>query len=487
MPPKTRSIGVPGGEKSKQALQGLVDQKLLVGIETRIASLLEEVNEFYEREGTLKEFPNRNRFSNLRSAADVSLEQLAEVTGVKAKTLGNVEILDRSFSIMLAQTYLAGLARISLSLQGARERLVTESIPWLSFPKEREFRARQRSPRDPYDAMVEYSGSALSELISWCYEPGELLIKSERAYSGTGKTRLGIELCRAMKMAVPNASWTAAGWDAADWTSGFLCPERLPTLSSHWTDHDFTKRSVLIVVDEDSPTSRTDVLGRLLAGVLDIRPKRLRIVILGRSDRWLSRLKMSTQASRTVTNRVFREVHSVSEQPSIIETRYRAAEFVRAWKTYTNYYEFCQELPHTKEFLHKATAEPQLGRIAILHLYALTAAMTYNKSQYEKSILDDAMERERGRWLEGLRDHSLDVVLLRVVEAVYWKFSCVGGVANMDTAVAIGNRVKPFKVLPYHIKEEIIEMLHNCYEGPRWFIEPLSPDRLNRYFIATRV
>ncbi len=416
-------------------------------------------------------------FRALRDAAGMDVTSFLGLTGL---TKGTVQRIEDGTGAGWGPTvtYLKAL----IEIVDANRVIPGKVIDWLEVPFGT-WVPNESSPSallNPELCVVGFHGtdrkSQLARLKSWCDNDEPLGIESFSAEAGMGKTRLGIELCLKIQK-------EEIAHERQQWKVGFLVPDLFPQKStSPWEGLDISGKSVLLIVDYAGHKKELEVLKRLLPFVQPGHHslKRLRILLLDRTDFWLSEIRADKACAPILRLNAFRRQFARSQLDSAVDGNDRQSVFKHAAAAFSN-----RINPKAIPAEVQGLDAPEFDRLLMIHMLALLSIEPGARSNWkEKDILESHLYRERRMWERGLRVREMDISLLPVVEKVYWTISTHEGAPTAEEALKLVENVRGFKRLADHIQDAILDILHRCYASSQAYIQPLRPDYLGEFFIA---
>ena len=420
-----------------------------------------------------------------RKEAGISQEALAIEAAVGVRTIRNLEtegdcspkmrrlLLPAINRLRIAAEYSA----LRLEMLHGMETLVQVSDTWLDLP-DKPWLQRFHGPGALLTAdyrVVPFHGAAsqaeLGRLVAWCREPGRLGIRVYKGQGGMGKTRLALELCKALRDPKQGPIWT----------TGFARLARFPADSSPWeTLPDLTK-PLLVVVDYAGEPRKTRMVAQLLRH-LDACPVRnVRLLFLERDDLWLDRVHEDRAAREVLTGPLLsRAGDSLAHQvaPVAVTTMERAESFRDSAKAFN------------EKLQLKAPLEPSaplIGslyeRVLYLHMQALLSVMG-KAVQRRDAILRHMLAREREYWHQRMIAMGLSGDLLPAIEMAVYEISLRDGVETVEEALRLLGEICLMRDLPKTTLVQIARLLRAGYPEGESGLGPLRPDELRNFLTA---
>jgi tetratricopeptide (TPR) repeat protein len=280
--------------------------------------------------------------------------------------------------------------------------------------------------------------AALEALQGWCAAANPIAVQLITGPGGTGKTRLAIQLLTAL---------------GPGWRTGFL-HRRAEDVATVALDGVFAdqKRPLLLVVDY-AETRRP-----VVEAVLDhLRahgaPCKVRLLLLARAaaDWWRALLTASGDIRDLFAEHPPSEVQlaRIADSPE-----QRAHVFAAALVDYAEALGRPAEAPGGIDF-----AAPHFANTLFLHIAAL-AALEGAVPQGEQALLDWALDRERGLWLERQgRDEARASALAQAATLL----TLAGGAADGEEALAIFGRWPPLRAKGDDVLLAMFDLLGQLY------------------------
>lgn len=161
-------------------------------------------------------------FENHRTEAGITQEELAEAAGVSDRSIRKLEAdggcspkhRQRILTALNRLRVVAGYPALRLQTQQGMETLATVPATWLELPDKpwlRGFHGPGALLTADYQVVPFHGAASLAELgrlVAWCREPGRLGIRVYKGQGGMGKTRLALELCKALRDPKQATIWT---------------------------------------------------------------------------------------------------------------------------------------------------------------------------------------------------------------------------------------------------------------------------------------
>jgi hypothetical protein len=414
--------------------------------------------------------------------SDAQREQLQafrKMLGLGCEEIGNrirksgrtIQYLEDGFSSNPAalQDYVSTLIEIVDSICVRPGQL----LRWLNPPLPPSW--SNRSPRallDPERRIIPLHGNGyqdqLQDLVHWCDSGHKVQIRSIKGDAGMGKTRLGVELCRRLLAG-------QRGDDGPGWMAGFLNPDEF---SGPWGDADLRERDLLIVIDYAGTPKPLAALKELVPHLVDPPLRRVRLLLLDRTDFWLSQLE------RTAGYADLKTRYGITRQLSPVGSAYTGTDRKTIFETARE--QFRQALNVAKNSAKPPDLDqPDFDRVLLLHMAALLSAGSPQSLPHtEADILDLILERERRQWDRRMEVWSVPPGLFPIVERAAWNITLNQGARTEADAMAVAGQDPAFKSLPYHMQQAVLYVLRDCHSSSEAYIEPLRPDRLGEFFLA---
>lgn len=438
-----------------------------VGLRWRLSELRDEIGEVI-RAGANPSDGQREQLQAIRKMLGLGCQEVGSRIEKTGRTIQNLEGGVSSHPATLLD-YVNALVEVvdSICIRPG------QVLRWLNPPLPPSW--GKRSPRallDPERRIVPLHGEGyqdqLHDLVRWCDSGHKVQIRSIKGDAGMGKTRLGVELCRRLLAG-------QRGEDGPGWMAGFLNPDEF---SGPWGDADLRERDLLIVIDYAGTPKPLAALKELVPHLVDPPLRRVRLLLLDRTDFWLSQLE------RTAGYADLKTRYGIARQLSPVGSAYTGTDRKTIFQTAQE--RFRQALDVAK---HSAPPpdldQPDFDRVLLLHMAALLSAGSPQSLPHnEADILDLILERERRQWERRMEVWSVQPGLFPVVERAAWNITLNQGARTEADAMAVAGQDPAFKSLPYHLQQAVLYVLRDCHSSSEAYIEPLRPDRLGEFFLA---
>jgi hypothetical protein len=417
--------------------------------------------------------PTQTELANIRYTRELLGLGLKEVGQAICKTSRTVQKLEAgSGQPRSIRDYLNFLEKtlVSINVQPG------EVLGWIDPPLAPSWGTR--SPLallDPERRIVplhgEHRKSQLTNLRDWCESDQKVSIRTVIGAGGTGKTRLGVELCRAML--TPRSDGCPNPWIA-----GFLSPHRF---STPWGTSDLRSRDLLIVADYAGRPQTLAVLKNLIPHLIETPARRVRLLLLDRRDFWLSQLHRSsgydTLVKRYGVQRQIERMRSPYDGTSRREV-FRTARLIFREKLQCG-----GQLGPTPDL-----QSSDFDAVLLLHMAAMLAALSEESvPRTEAMIFELLLNREQRQWEHQMKARGVGEELFTIVERIAWSITEAKGAADEADAIAIANKDSEFFSLPLFTKRAILYVLRDCLSSSHAYIEPLRPDRLGAFFTSRQL
>ena len=348
---------------------------------------------------------------------------------------------------------------------------------------------------------------ALTRLETWARSEERFAIHVLGGDGGSGKTRLGVELCR--RLTTPNAHHRGA----EAWQSGFLqnIAQSDNTLSSDDTS------SLLLVVDyaEARPDVVTEVINVALRAAEDPERKRVRIVFLVRrpsplsvthrsSNKWLDALRPQESQNEGV-NLILDEASTIVLNDEKLSVREREELFEAAYRSFT---ESPGSLPASDVL--KQLNDPLYFQPLLVIVDAFLSARPLPNSRNSCSpdeLFEEVLRHEERYWAEHWPS-SLAVItdqeqqreaaansadtqgtLNRILARQAVAAATLAEIQDEADAISLLNLLP---ANPGTNTKELARWLRNCYpphmnaDGqPALWCDHLEPDRIGEHLVAS--
>ena len=297
------------------------------------------------------------------------------------------------------------------------------------------------------------------DLQAWCDDAAAIGIWLYTGAGGMGKSRLLIEQCDRL---------VRQGWRA-----GFLERDADKSDPRLWS---LLLRPGKLFVVIDYAETRRDAVVALLRLVAAGTPECIRVVLLARSvGDWWDDLRAEGEGVGDLL--MGPKTHWSSLGPLALSLEDRLGSYRLATERFSD----VLQKPALSEPAEDLAA-PYFERILLVHMMAL-AAVEGIAVKGENGILDWMLTRERRFWRARAAVRGLPGPLADRLGEAMALFTLIGGAATRQTALARLSEISSFKDQTQANRDAVVQLLHECYPGPRW-IDPVQPDLLGEELIA---
>ena len=326
----------------------------------------------------------------------------------------------------------------------------------------------------------------LTRLETWARSEERFAIHVLGGAGGSGKTRLGVELCR--RLTDPNTHRRGS----EVWKAGFL--QNIERSDNTSSSNDAS--SLLLVVDyaEARPEIVTEVINASLRAAGEPERRRVRIVFLVRrpsplpstrqgSNEWIDALRPQNSKNEGV-NLILDNTSLITLNNEELSYTERRSLFTQAYRSFTN---TPDSLPAAD--LLEQLGDPTYSQPLLLIIEAFLNARPSSDTQHSRSpgkLFEEVLRHEENYWLshwpEGI---VFDASLARQIVAI----ATLSNIFNEADAITL------IKLLPNHIDniaKELAQWLRICYppttnddEHPTSWCKHLEPDRIGEHLVAS--
>ncbi|WP_185731938.1 proton-translocating transhydrogenase family protein [Actinomyces bowdenii] len=331
----------------------------------------------------------------------------------------------------------------------------------------------------------------LADLEAWAVSDEPFALCVLGGDGGSGKTRLGVELCRRLSAA------GARRWrrSRSQWRTGFL--RGIEGLEPGGAHSGSDTRSLLLVVDYAE--TRSDIVGRVinlaLTAARDASRRRIRVLFLVRrpaplpasrkgADPWVDSLRPQGSQAEGI-NRLLDEAMSMvlNEQELSEEDRQRLFDSAVA------VFHEAGAVPSRSENLSRTSYSQPLPVIATAFLSATRSTGLPPAS--EEDVFDGLLAHEERYWeLHWPDARDFDRALARQVAAL----ATLAEIEDEDDAVALLGLLPAAENLDHNELTSLAGWLRECYPPPlqsrgaeEAWCGHLEPDRLGERLITSEI
>lgn len=331
----------------------------------------------------------------------------------------------------------------------------------------------------------------LADLEAWAVSDEPFALCVLGGDGGSGKTRLGVELCRRLSTA------GARRWrrSRSQWRTGF--PRGIEGLEPGGAHSRSDTRSLLLVVDYAE--TRSDIVGRVinlaLTAARDASRRRIRVLFLVRrpaplpasrkgADPWVDSLRPQGSQAEGI-NRLLDEAMSMvlNEQELSEEDRQRLFDSAVA------VFHEAGAVPSRSENLSRTSYSQPLPVIATAFLSATRSTGLPPAS--EEDVFDGLLAHEERYWeLHWPDARDFDRALARQVAAL----ATLAEIEDEDDAVALLGLLPAAENLDHNELTSLAGWLRECYPPPlqspgaeEAWCGHLEPDRLGERLITSEI
>lgn len=427
-------------------------------------------------------------FWRRRTEAGITQEELARPGVVSVRTVRKVErnvpcSSRMRVGVLRGLNHLReqrGYASVEIVGMTGSESLVPVANSWLRFP-DRQWLSRVHGPGALLRAdnrVVPFHGQAslreLGALRDWCLGAPAQGIRVYRGAGGSGKTRLGVELCHQLTNELEpawNAGFAEEELFDAQWASG---------PSGAWGGLRDLRRPLLIVVDYAGDVAKANMISKLLEHLATCPAPKVRLLFLERDDLWMDRLHVREPVREILLGPLLwceggesaRELPPVASSPNERDASWRAAA-----KAFAAKLEMKNPGPPPV-----CLGPKRYGKVLVIHSQALLTVIG-TKAETETAILRHLLAREREYWSRRLESQGLPLSLLPAVEQAVYQISLVKRVPDRQGALRRLAKVSLLEGQPPLVLEQMVTLLRECYPEGQSGIGPLQPDSLKEFLV----
>jgi len=320
-----------------------------------------------------------------------------------------------------------------------------------------------------YGAVPFRAREELQELEGWCAgEPG-LGLALLTGRGGTGKTRLGAELCRRV-----------AARGGGEWVTGLLAPRPRGEGSSGWARSLAGIEAPLLVVVDYAETRREQLgllLERLAAAPDQQRPVRVLLIARAPGD-WWQELARAAASERVRIKLGAATLRTLDEGQA--KQAERPAEYEHALESFARL--LGGEPPAARA---PDLSAPLFERVLFVHMAALSALEADREQEPARPIrprlLGEALEREARYWRQSAhaRELGIDDYLCRRAVAL----------ATLATPTGEAEAARLLAVIPdlageQALRHRVARWLHDLYPSASSWAGALEPDLVGEALIG---
>ena len=348
---------------------------------------------------------------------------------------------------------------------------------------------------------------ALTRLETWARSEERFAIHVLGGDGGSGKTRLGVELCR--RLTTPNTHRQGA----EAWQAGFL----QTIAQSDNTSSSDDASSLLLVVDyaEARPEMVTEVINAALRAAEDPERRRVRIVLLVRrpsplsvthqsSNKWLDALRPQKSQNEGV-NLILDEASTIILSDEELSDREREELFEAAYRSFTE----PSESPPASDIIEQLN-DPMYSQPLLVTVDAFLNARPQSRTQQSCSpseLFEEVLCHEEHYWTEHWpsslavnadRHHQTEGTatptdtqgnLNRKLARQAVAAATLADIQDEEDAISLLNLLP---ANPGKITKDLARWLRNCYPPhknangqPALWCEHLEPDRIGEHLVAS--
>ena len=348
---------------------------------------------------------------------------------------------------------------------------------------------------------------ALTRLETWARSEERFAIHVLGGDGGSGKTRLGVELCR--RLTTPNTHRRGA----EVWQAGFL--QNIEHSDNTSSSNDAS--SLLLVIDyaEARPEMVTEVINAALRAAEDPERRRVRIVFLVRrpsplsvthqsSNKWLDALRPQKSQNEGV-NLILDEASTIILSDEELSNREREELFEAAYRSFTE----PSESPPANDIIEQLN-DPLYSQPLLVTVDAFLNARPQSRTQQSCSpseLFEEVLCHEEHYWTEHWpssltvnadRHHQTEGTatptdtqgnLNRKLARQAVTVATLADIQDEEDAISLLNLLP---ANPGKNTKDLARWLRNCYPPhvnangqPALWCEHLEPDRIGEHLVAS--
>ena len=397
--------------------------------------------------------------------------------------------------------------RLPFTVEVAYQRLTLEPAqPQQNFAPEGMSIVRLLSARSTPVPFLDRA-EALTRLETWARSEERFAIHVLGGDGGSGKTRLGVELCR--RLTTPNTHRQGA----EVWRAGFL--QNIEQSDNTSSSDDAS--SLLLIVDyaEARPEMVTEVINVALRAAEDPERRRVRIVFLVRrpsplsvthqsSNKWLDALRPQKSQNEGV-NLILDEASTIILSDEELSDREREELFEAAYRSFTE----PSESPPASDIIEQLN-DPMYSQPLLVTVDAFLNARPQSRTQQSCSpseLFEEVLCHEEHYWAEHWpssltvnadRHHQTEGAatptdtqgnLNRKLARQAVAAATLTDIQDEEDAISLLNLLP---ANPGKNTKDLTRWLRNCYPPhmnangqPALWCEHLEPDRIGEHLVAS--